>query len=205
MTDALLDSLADDLAPVRPRSSARDLGVLLLLAGIEAALLFALGLARPGLGYAMPAMLGWKLAAPAVLALAASATALRALDPARRTVGTAALGGLALAALVVGVFLAQGTQMGTLDPASGVGCALTAAALALPPALALGLLLRRGAPAHPCRTGLAAAIAGGAWGAALLGLHCPNDGAMHALVWHTLAVAIPALAAALPLARAARW
>ncbi len=205
MADMLIDRLADDLVPVRPSRTFDGFLMLMLLAAFEAAVIVGLKLARGDLATAHGAMFWWKFAAPAALALAATLAAVRAGDPARRTVGTAWLGGVALIAVVVGLLFAPGVAAGTLDPPLGLACVGVAAALALPPALALGLLLRRGAPAHPQRAALAAAIAGGAWGALLLALHCPTDGAIHTLGWHTLGVLLPAAAAALPLARAARW
>ncbi len=205
MADALIDRLAADLPPVRPRRASREFGVLLGVAAIEAVLILVLGLARPDLGPVMPPMFWWKLAAPAALGVLATATALRALDPARRTVGVRWLGLLALAALGVGWALAGVEPMGDLDPDLGLRCVVAATIFSVPPALALGVLLRHGAPSHPSRVAVAAAIAGGAWGAAFLGLHCPNDGVMHALLWHSFGIALPALAAALPLTRAARW
>lgn len=213
MTDLLIDRLAGVLAPVRHRRVRDELALLGVLGLAEAALLFALGMTRGdfGLGlHAAPIEL-WKIAAPAILAVAAIPLALRGGDPARAHVGLWPVALVGCAVLVAGIALSLAAGQPAQVPqvtgavARGLACVFTATLLACPPALALAFILRRAAPARPGRTALAAGLAAGAFGAALLGLHCPDDGALHSLVWHPLGVLAPALLAALPIARMARW
>lgn len=205
--DDLIGRLAGGLAPVRPRRPAREYALLAALVAAEAAALALTGATRGDLA-ALPLTALAKMLAPALLAVAAVVVAVRAGDPSRPRPGTA-LPVLAAAAAAVALLSAALAVAGgappLLRPAEGLACMLTAAALALPPALALGVVLARAAPVHPWRAAIAAAIAAGGFGAALLGLHCPDDGAVHSFVWHTLAVVTPAVAAVLPIARAARW
>lgn len=213
MTDeALMDRLAGRLTPVRPRRVRNEITLLGFLALVEGALLFALGMMRGELaqGMNMPAIELWKIGAPAILAVVATLLALRGGDPARARVGLGAIALLGVAVLAAGIGVGASTSE-TLslrtDGATtrGLACVLAATLFACPPALALGIILRRAAPARPRPTALAAGVAAGAFGATLLGLHCPDDGVVHSVLWHLLAVFIPALAAMLPIARAARW
>ena len=205
MADMLIDRLTADLAPARPRKPWLEFAALLALAGAEAGAIVALGFARGDLGPHMGSMFWWKLVAPAVLALVAAAMAVRAGDPSRATPRAIGPVLMAMGVVLLGVVLAWTVPVGDYALGGGMACVLVAAVFASPPALALGLILRRAAPADPGRAAVLAAIAGGATGTALLALHCPNDGAVHALLWHSVAVALPAALAALPLVRWVRW
>ena len=205
MADLLIDRLTADLAPARPRRPWLELSGLLGLAVVEAGAIVALGFARGDLEPDMGSMFWWKLLAPAVVAMVAAAMAVRAGDPSRVTPRAIGPVLMAMGVILLGVILAWTLPVGDYALGHGLACVMVAGVFASPPALALGLILRRAAPADPARAALLAAIAGGATGAALLALHCPNDGAVHTLLWHSIAVALPAALAALPLARWARW
>lgn len=205
MTDALIERLAGGLTPVRPFRPAQQLAPLAALVLVEAALIAASGALRPmesveaGLGW-------WKLIAPLVLAASAWWLALRAAEPSRWQVGARVVAVAAAVAAALGLALAAiGPADSGLRPAAGLSCVAFATACALPAAIASALLLRRAAPARTQLVALLSAVASGATGAALLGLHCSDDHATHSLVWHSAAVLIPAGAALLPLRWAARW
>jgi hypothetical protein len=208
MPDPLIAHLAATLTPVRPRRASRELAALGLLALAEAGLLFWLGIARHDFGFRLAALESWKIVASACVAVAATWIAVRGGDPGRTRVGAGAIGAVALIALTVGVGMAHlspATLSEGLRPVDGLLCVLAATIFACPPAIALGLFLRRAAPARPREAAFAAAVAAGATGATLLALHCPDDHAIHSLLWHSVAVVVPALVAMWPITRAAKW
>ncbi len=208
MVDTLIDRLSDTLTPVRVRRPARELALLGLLALTEVTLLFALGVMRGNFGPGTATLLIWKVAAPGALAVAATLVAVGGAEPTRHRVGLGPLGIIVTFALLTGLalFLAAPAAVSeSLRPMAGLACVLAATVFACPPALALGLILSRAAPAQPARSAIAAAIAAGAFGATMLGLHCPDDSVVHSLIWHSLGVLVPAIAAVFPLTGAARW
>ena len=208
--DALIDSLADDAAAVRPLSTRRGR---LLLAAIAAATLlvttFVLGI-REDLAAGSPGpMLGVAIGLFAILAIAAGASAVRMASP---QVGAAAAGApwaLAAVLLLPGIVLIEITA----NPPLATGLALTTGLRCLVVGLAAGLgalafltvWLLRGAPADPRRAAWFAGLAAGAIGALAVTLECPEDSFAHVGVWH---VAIPLAAggaARLLLPRFLRW
>lgn len=204
----LIDHLASTLTPVRPRRVSREIMLLGLIALAEVALLFALAMLRRDFGHGMAAMEAWKIAAPGAVAVVATLVALVGASPTNRRVGLGSIGLVATMSIAVGVALAFATPnpvLQSLRPIAGLTCVLAATVLSCPPAIALGLILRRAAPADPASSALAAALAAGAFGATLLGLHCPDDSTLHSLVWHPLGIVVPAIVATLPMRRAARW
>lgn len=208
MSDLLIDRLADTLTPVRPRAPSREIALLGLLVLAEGAALSALGAMRRDIGPGVAILEIWKVAAPGAVAVAATLVAVSGGDPARRHFGLGPLGIIATIALLAGAalpFASPTVLPDALRPMAGLACVLAAALFACPPALALGAILNRAASARPGRAALVAALAAGAFGAMLLGLHCPDDTVIHSLAWHPLGVLVPAIAAVLPLTRAARW
>jgi hypothetical protein len=77
--------------------------------------------------------------------------------------------------------------------------------LALAPAAALLLALRRGAPAHPALAGAAAGLVAGGFGAALYAFTCPDDSPLFVATWYTLAVAFVTGVSAFVGSRLLRW
>jgi hypothetical protein len=87
----------------------------------------------------------------------------------------------------------------------GLDCLANIMLLTLPLVLALGLLMRRGAPTQPGRTAAAAGLAAAAAGAVVFALHCPHDDPLYVAVWYGGAVLGVAATARAALPRLVRW
>ena len=69
--------------------------------------------------------------------------------------------------------------------------------VAIPAALAIWLVLRRGYAVDATSAGLAAGTLAGLAGVITLELHCPIFRAMHVMVWHTAVTPVSAAGGAL--------
>lgn len=79
---------------------------------------------------------------------------------------------------------------------AGLTCLLTGLLHAVPAAVLVCLLLRRGFAANPISAGLVGGALAGLAGVTMLELHCANFEALHVLVWHTAVVPVSAVAGA---------
>jgi len=210
--DPLIDRLASDLRPVRPRRPEADAIVCLLLCAIELGLFLALGMMRPDMPTAMALpSFWWKLGSVGLIALVGASVAILTLDPAaspRR--------GLRLLAAIAALSLALG---GAIDvsrdgmPAlaarlnwhDGLDCVCKMVALSVPAVIALSLLMRRGAPMDVQGTSLAAGIGAAAWGAFVFVFACPHDDPLYIAVWYAVGCGLVTALARLGLPRLARW
>lgn len=211
-SERLIDDLAAGLAPVRRRSARRDALWIALLAAIELGLFLMMGAERRDILMAMTLLsFWWKLASLGMLALAGIATALRSFDPAGSPRGGLRwIGWLVGLALIVGWAIDAGRGGGgalvaRLEWRRGVDCMFAMAVLSIPMLVALGILMRRGAPTDRPGSALAAGIAGAAWGALVFVFRCPHDDPFYVAVWYGLGCALVALAGRLLLPRVARW
>ena len=84
-------------------------------------------------------------------------------------------------------------------------CLVLIVASALFPVAALLATMRSGAPRRPALAGAAAGIGGGAIGAAVFALHCPNDSALFVAIWYGLGLAITGAIGASVGARRLAW
>jgi hypothetical protein len=211
-SEKLVERLVADLRPVRRSGARRDTLLLASLCAAELGLLLLAGLARPDLFAAMrlPSF-WWKMLSLGTLAVAGVATALRSFDPAWST--RVRLRGLALLVLAI---LAAGCGLDALGEGGqafamrlmwrdGVHCVVTVVLLSLPPLLALGLLMRRGAPVDRPGSALAVGVAGAGCGAFLFIFSCPHDDPLYVMVWYGLGGLVVAGIARLLLPRFARW
>lgn len=210
--DELIEGLAGELKPVRPRRVLR--GGLWVAAGwvTSGALLFALFGLRHDLaaGKAMaplPMLAFWLIVA---LALAASWSALRMGLPGVgrdyggwRWVGLAALA-LPLTALFIGFADSHGAIAG-MRPEHGMRCMLAGLIAGLGVGVALFAWLKGGAPTSPARAGWVVGIAAGAAGAAVVALRCSSDEMVHIALWHGLAILLSAVAGRMLLTPLLRW
>ncbi|MBA3940621.1 MAG: DUF1109 domain-containing protein [Sphingopyxis sp.] len=210
--DELIDGLADELEPVRPRRVAR--GSLWVVAGWVAGAAALLGLtgARHDLsGGAMmpplPMLSFWLIVA---LGLAAAWSALRMGLPGVgrdysgwRWAGLAALA-LPVTALLIG-FGDTHAAMEAARPENGLRCMIEGALSGLGVGAALFFWLKGGAPTSPERAGWVIGLAAGAAGATIVALHCASNDMIHIALWHGLAVALSGLAGRLVLAPLLRW
>lgn len=216
MTDLSIDDLIDDLAgelkPVRPRRVAR--GSLWVAAGWAAGAALLLWLIGPRHDLAdgtmmppLPLLAFWLIAA---LGLAAAWSALRMGLPGVgrdysgwRWAGLAALA-LPLSALVMG--LGDGhAAMEAARPENGLRCTVEGVLAGLGVGAALFAWLKAGAPTSPARAGWVIGIAAGAAGATIVALHCASNDMMHIALWHGLAVALSGIAGRVLLAPLLRW
>lgn len=194
-TDELVQRLAADLKPVR---RLRGVGWRTLLWAVFALSCVAIGVWALGARADLP----WKVRDPfyllknalllSIFAASARSAFLLSVPGAERSVAARAL---PMAGLLLWVCLnAAGASTEPLPLASpGFPCVLRMAALALPPAVAILLALRRAAPLSPGWTGWFALLS--AASLAMLGTQfvCAKDDPLHLFLWHFG----PVLAAAL--------
>ena len=210
--DNLIDELAGDLEPVRPRRVAW--GSLWAAAGwvAGAALLFWVFGVRDDLaGGAMmpplPMLAFWLIVA---LGLAATWSALRMGLPGvgRDYSGWRWAGLAALALPLSALFMALGdghAAMEAAHPKHGLGCTVEGVLAGLGVGAALFAWLKGGAPTSPARAGWVIGIAAGAAGAAVVALQCASNDMIHIALWHGLAIPLWAVAGRLLLAPLLRW
>jgi hypothetical protein len=210
--DQLIQALASDLKPARPRRAGPEFAMLGALASLELGLFIAAGQSRPDLTAAMshPAF-WWKLGSLGLLSLLSVAIAVASFDPVRspRTglrwlpvwIGACFFAGWVIDALRPGKPpLAERVQLG-----EGIGCVVTIVMLSLPPLMALGILMRRGASTDRTGTALAVGLAASAWGAFVFVFACPHDDPFWVGLWYSVACGIVALAARFILPPLTRW
>lgn len=210
--EPLIDALAADLAPVRRRRIGRELLVLAGIGVVELALVLLLGGARPDIGVAMllPSF-WWKLLGLGALSAIGLVTAVCSFEPAaspRR--------GLRLLALAVGLVLAIGWAIDsgravTMPLAErlmwhhGLDCVFRMAVLSIPAVVALGVLMRHGAPTDRGASALAVGAASAAWGAFVFAFNCPSDDPLYIAFWYCLGCAVVTLIGRLVLPAITRW
>jgi hypothetical protein len=195
-TDPLIDRLAQDLKPVRRRALWRDALALLVLCAVELGLFLALGMMRPDMPMAMhlPSF-WWKLTSVGLIALVGGSVALLSLNPVRSP-----RRGLRWIMPLVAVCLATGwmldasqgglaSLLARLDWVHGVQCFSKIVGLSVPAVIALGILMRRGAPTDPSGTALAAGVAAAGWGTFVFVFACPSDDPFYVAVWYSLSCA----------------
>lgn len=211
-TDNLIERLAGDLKPVRPRAPALEAGLLALVCAIELAGFLAIGMARPDLAEAVKQpVLWWKFGALGLLAVLGFSTALRSFSPQ----GSARAGLMAILVLAV-VSLAVGWGFDTtrpqtadlitrLDPSDGLNCLGYVLGLSLPPLVLLGVLMRRAAATDPQRSAAAVGLGSAAWAAWVFVFACPHDDPLYVVFWYALACSAICLATYLILPRLTRW
>jgi hypothetical protein len=211
-TESLIERLSQDLQPVRPRSWKRDAGILVVLGLIELAIFFAMGFMRPNMPMAMTEpSFWWKLVSMGLIAGLGTGIALVSLDPVRSPrPGLCWI--LALVALIFASgWLIDAGQSGTasllarINWREGIQCAAKIVVLSVPAVLALGLVIRRGAPSDRSGTAWAASLAAGGWGAFVFVFTCPYDDPLYIAVWYTVGCGFVTLIGRILLSWIARW
>lgn len=210
--DSLIELLAADLAPVRPRRFALDAWTMALIAVIELALLFAVGFAHLDVHrMLMQPTMGWRIASLGLISLTSGFLAIRSFDPTRSVKRS-----LRWLALIIAICLAYVTVVGgmpagmasivqRLDWRSGVHCASKIILLSIPPLIGLALLGRRGASTDMRRTPLLIGLAAAAWGAFVFVFACPFDDPLYISVWYSFACGLVTVASRFLLPRFVRW
>ncbi|MEP9402525.1 MULTISPECIES: NrsF family protein [Sphingomonadaceae] len=211
-SDFLIDQLVGDLRPVRRSNPRRQLAILLGLAAIELAGFLALGTLRPDAAAALGrAAFWWKMGGLALLAAFGVHIALGSFNP----VSSPRSGLRRWLAVVAGLFLAgwvidaagQGVDaLATrLMWRMGVECLTVMSILSIPPVIALGVMMRRGAPTDRQASSVAVGVAAATWGALIFAFHCPSDDPFYIVFWYSLGVGTITLIARVILPRISRW
>jgi hypothetical protein len=181
-----------DLRPVRPMPTSRTLT--LLFAGAFAIVSIASGALLGPHGFHVLDDLQRAAIYPTLIALALVAAV--ACSRQMRPAGGARLGGVALlcvlacfAAVSAGIFRGYGTENLVQE---GIPCLRAGLLVALPTAILISWILRRGFVLDWSAAGLAGGVLSGLTGLGMLEVHCPNLKAVHILVWHLGVVVVSA-------------
>ncbi|QXQ06222.1 DUF1109 domain-containing protein [Sphingosinicellaceae bacterium] len=209
-SEALVDSLVADLAPVQVRCAGRDGMVVLALAAVELVLILSMARPRPDLLAAMNStMFWWKMASCFSLALSGGTAVVLALDPAgapRRWWWALASVALVAVAVVFGNSMEMPHGLAArLQWHEGVKCAALTLVYALPIALMLTMLASRAAPTKPRLVAWAAGFGSAGWGAFAFAWSCWHDDPLYVVVWYGGAVLSCTVLARLVLFRWIKW
>ena len=211
-TESLLDRLCQDLRPVRRRSIAREAQLLLFLGAVEAAAFLGMGFMRPDMPVAMEApSFWWKLTSMGLIAVLGAGVAILSADPVQSPRRGLRWILVCIVAILASGWLIDAAGHGTadlvrrLDWSQGVQCVWKMIVLSIPPAIALGELIRRGAPTDRAGTALAAGLSSAAWGAFVFVFACPSDDPLYIAVWYTVGCSIVTILGRAILIRLSRW
>lgn len=211
-TNDLIDLLAADTVPVQRHVAARRLALGLLVAVPLSVLLMGTVLGvNPALGaYLVQPMFWVKFGVPLLMALTALPLVARLGRPGMSTSAAWAAWALPIAFLwALGLVALWQAPVGA-GPALVLSrtwrvCAENIAMLSLPVFLAAIWVLRSLAPVRPSLAGAGAGALGGATGAAVYAIHCPELAAPFIAIWYVLGMALPVVAGALVGPRLLRW
>lgn len=211
-TDALIDSLTEQVLPVAPGVVGGRLFAALLIGGVVTAVAVVIGLGlRPDLSHALYGSMIWiKWAYTLSIALLAAAGVAVLARPERRVLGwlwLVSIPILLLAALAIGQMIATPRDGW---PALWLGhswqrCSMSVVLLALPIFVAILRALRSLAPTRLRLAGAMAGLAAGGVAATLYGFHCPETAAPFVLTWYSLGIAAVMAIGAAAGPRALRW
>lgn len=210
-TDRLIESLADQLTPVRALRMREGLALTLVAGAVTIAVVLGwLGLRRELLAGEASAMFVIANGLILLLGLAAAATVVRMGSPqvGNRHEGwkwALAMAGLLPLAALVRLALHWQELPQITSGIQGPDCLFHALTLSVFTAAALTLWLRRGAPASPPLAGMLTGIAASALGTFAYGLACPVETIYHLGVWHSLPVLIGAVVGRFAITRAIGW
>ena len=211
-TEFLVERLSRELRPVRPRSILSETGLLLLLGVVEVAAFLSMGFMRPDMPKAMEVpSFWWKLTSMGLIALLGAGVAILSVDPVRSPRRGLRWILVCVAAIFASGWIIDAAQGGIsnllirLDWTRGLRCVGMIVALSIPPAIALGLVIRHGAPTDRRGTTLAAGLSSAAWGAFVFAFACPFDDPLYIAVWYTVACTIVTVAGRAVLLRLTRW
>ena len=211
-TESLVDRLSRDLRPVKRRSIAREVLLLFLLAVVELADFLGMGFMRPDMPVAMEApSFWWKLTSMGLIAVLGAGVAILSADPVRSPRRGLRWILVCIVAILASGWLIDASGSGLadlvrrLDWSQGLQCVWQMIVLSIPPAIALGVLIRRGAPTDRAGTALAAGLSSAAWGAFVFVFACPSDDPLYIAVWYTVGCSIVTILGRAILIRLSRW
>ncbi len=197
---------------MRRRSIAREALLLLFLGVIEVATFLGMGFMRPDMPVAVEApSFWWKLTSTGLIAVLGAGVAILSSDPVRsprrglRWILVCIVRDprqrLADRRLENGI----ADLVRRLDWSQGLQCVWKMVALSIPPAIALGVIVRRGAPTDRAGTALAAGLSSAAWGAFVFVFACPSDDPLYIAVWYTVGCSTVTIVGRAVLLRLSRW
>jgi hypothetical protein len=202
----------DDLRPVPKPNVGRLIGILLGLAALELGGFLAFGTTRPDIDVAVARIaFWWKIGGLGLLALLGVGGALRSFDPESTPTKEFHRWVLVLAGVLLfgfGLnFVGQGLNGfgARLMWRMGIQCLTAMTLLSVPPLIALGLMMRRGAPTDRQTSAIAVGSAASAWGAFVFAFHCPSDDPLYIIFWYTLGCTAITLLANAILPSTSRW
>jgi hypothetical protein len=211
-TESLVYRLSRDLRPVKRRSIAREVLILFLLAVVEVAAFLGMGFMRPDMPVAMEApSFWWKLTSMGLIAVLGAGVAIMSADPVRSPRRGLRWILVCIVAILASGWLIDASGSGLadlvhrLDWSHGLQCVWKMIALSIPPAIALGVLIRHGAPTDRAGTALAAGLSSAAWGAFVFVFACPSDDPLYIAVWYTVGCSIVTILGRAILIRLSRW
>jgi len=211
-TESLIDRLSQDLRPVRRRSIVRETLLLLLLGVVEVTAFFCMGFMRPDMTVATEApSFWWKLGSLGLIAVLGAGVAILSADPVRSPRRGLRWILVCIVAIFASGWLIDAASNGVaslvhrLDWTQGLQCVWKMGVLSIPPAIALGVLVRRGAPTDRAGTALAAGLSSAAWGAFVFVFACPSDDPLYVAVWYTVGCSIVTILGRAILMRLSRW
>jgi hypothetical protein len=211
-SDDLIDRLTRDLKPVRPRRPGRELLALGVLGVSELALSLWLGMSRPDMPVAMEMpSFWWKLGSLGLIALVGAVVAVLSLNPAASPRRGLRLLGTILFLTLAGGWVIDAARDGwpalvsRLNWHDGLKCVTKMSLLSIPAVIALGLLMRRGAPTDTAGSSMASGIAAAAWGAFVFVFACPYDDPFYIMVWYAVGCGLVTLFSRLTLPWLTRW
>ncbi|WP_299324427.1 DUF1109 domain-containing protein [Parasphingopyxis sp.] len=207
-----LDSLAEELEPVKPLNANGAIGGVVFLTAVSGVLVVStLGFRDRFLDATATDPMFLVRTGLLVVLGAASLTA--ATSMARPAVGTSRSGWrwAAMAALTIPVAAAVAALVSRtpvaerLHPVNGVECLTYSIGIGLMLGAVLTWWLRRGAPTSPERAGTVTGLAAGSLGALAYSMHCPHNDIVYIGLWYSLAIALTTVAGRLIVPHLVRW
>ncbi|MEH6714752.1 DUF1109 domain-containing protein [Parasphingorhabdus flavimaris] len=211
MSDKMIDSLVDDLTPVKPLRARNGLALTLVIAAVFAVAVAVFGGLRGDILMGIPHPMFFLRAGALLLLGVTSSYAVIAMS--QPAVGNSFKGWVwaLLAALlfpataIVMAMMAAPDNMAILVPRYGLECLGISMLLGTGIAATQVMWLRRGAPVALNRAGWLVGMSSGALGAAAYSLHCPFNSIFYVGLWYSLAVVLCAVVGRLVVPHLIRW
>lgn len=210
--ESLINQLASDLKPVRPRRLWRDMTIIASICLAEIIVFFALGAAPPDMPMRMhPPTFWWRLVSLGLMAMISGVPAILSFGPTyspRRALRWICV--VMAICLLAGLWINVGPDereslIRRIDWRHGIECAAEMIALSIPPVMGLGMLMRHGAPTDRARSALLVGIAAAAWAAFVFAFACPFNDPLYIAVWYSVGCGTITLLSRALLPRLARW
>lgn len=180
--------LLKDLCPVRPLAPAWLFAVLLTALFASFVMISGSILGLHGVHVLSASQMAWLFPALIAMATMAAVASAREMRPASGVRFGSFVPLIATAFfLILFASLLTGYAMRNFV-AEGIPCLVAGLSVALPTAVAIALILRRGFILDWNKAGTAAGTLAGLTGLGMLELHCPNLKAIHVMVWHVAVV-----------------